>query len=300
MIGRAITESLLANGIEAKENYSLKNSITFRVESIAAIAVFPDTAEKFVLAAKILKDNGVRTEIIGNGSNLFFANEYFDGAVIFTKNMKGVSVEGNVIRAEAGVLVTSLASLAARESLSGLEFAYGIPATVGGAVYMNAGAYGGTVSDVLFESLCYDVNNDKIIKLPLSEHGFDYRKSVYMRGGLVCLGATFTLQEGDRETIEAKMRENMTSRKEKQPLELPSAGSYFKRPTGRFAGKLIEDCGLKGFSVGDAEVSKKHAGFIVNKGNATARDNLALEAEVRHRVFDAFGVTLEREVHVIE
>lgn len=300
MIDRAITETLLANGIEAKENYSLKNSISFRVDSIAALALFPDNSEKFVLAVKILKNNGIRAEIVGNGSNLFFANEYFDGAVIFTKNMKNVSVEGNTIRAESGTLITSLAVLAAKESLCGLEFAYGIPASVGGAVYMNAGAYGGAVSDVLFESVCYDIERDKILKMTLSDHGFDYRKSIYMSGGLVCLEATFSLLLGNREAIEEKMRENMRSRKEKQPLELPSAGSYFKRPEGLFAAKLIDDCGLKGFSVGDAEVSKKHAGFIVNKGKATARDILALEEEVRHRVFDRFGVTLEREVRVIK
>ena len=300
MIGRAIVEMLLANGVEIKENFSLKNSISFRIDSTAALALFPDIAEKFVLAVKILKDNGVRTEIVGNGSNLFFANEYFDGAVIFTKNMKGVSVEGNAIRAEAGALITSLASIAAKQNLAGLEFAYGIPATVGGAVYMNAGAYGGAVSDVLYESVCYDVKNDKILKMPLSKHLFDYRKSVYMRGDLVCLEATFSLFYGNRETIEEKMRENMRSRKEKQPLELPSAGSYFKRPEGYFAAKLIDDCGLKGFSVGDAAVSNKHAGFVVNKGNATARDILALEDEVRRRVFGKFGVTLEREVYVIE
>lgn len=300
MTERAMTEMLLENGIEAKENYSLKNSVSFRIDSTAALALFPDTAEKFVLALKLLKSGGVRTEIVGNGSNLFFANEHFDGAAVFTKNMKKVSVEGNAIRAEAGALITSVSSLAARESLAGLEFAYGIPATVGGAVYMNAGAYGGQTSDVLLESLCYDVNDDKIIELSQPAHDFDYRKSVYMNGGLVCLEATFSLKKGNRDDIEAKMRENMVSRKEKQPLELPSAGSYFKRPTGHFAGKLIEDCGLKGFCVGDAEVSKKHAGFIVNKGNATARDILALEDEVRRRVFDAFGVTLEREVRVIE
>ena len=129
---------------------------------------------------------------------------------------------------------------------------------------------------------------------------FDYRESVYMKGDLVCLEAAFSLAYGDKSAIEEKMRENMRSRKEKQPLELPSAGSYFKRPTGYFAAKLIDDCGLKGLSVGDAEVSTKHAGFVVNKGNATARDILALEDEVRRRVFDAFGVTLEREVRVIE
>lgn len=300
MIDRALTEALLQNGVEVREDYSLKNSLSFRVDSIASLAVFPNTSEQLVFALKTLKDRNVRTEMIGNGSNLFFAKERFDGAVILTKGLKSFSVEDNMIRAQAGALITSLASSAAKEGLSGLEFAYGIPATVGGAVYMNAGAYGGSVSDVLDRSICYDVENDRVLTLPLSEHGFDYRKSVYMRGGLICLEAAFELKRGNREEIEEKMRENMKSRREKQPLEMPSAGSYFKRPTGYFAGKLIEDCGLKGFSVGDAEVSVKHAGFIINKGNAAACDILALENEVRRRVFERFGVTLEREVRVIE
>jgi UDP-N-acetylmuramate dehydrogenase len=300
MTDRALIETLLQNGVDVRENFSLKNSLSFRVDSIASLAVFPNTVEQFVFALKVFKEKNVRTEIIGNGSNLLFANEYFDGAVVLTRSLKDLSIEDNKIRAQTGVLITSLASCAAKESLSGLEFAYGIPATVGGAVYMNAGAYGGVVSDILFESLCYDVENDRILRLPLSEHGFDYRKSVYMKGGLVCLEAVFELKRGNREEIEKKMRENMRSRREKQPLEMASAGSYFKRPEGHFAGKLIEDCGLKGFSVGDASVSVKHAGFIVNKGNASACDIFALENEVRRRVFDKFGVILEREVRVIE
>lgn len=300
MTDRYAFETLLQNGVEIREKFSLKTSLSFRIDSIAALALFPDTAEKFILALKTLKEKNIRTEIIGNGSNLLFAKEYFDGAVVFTRNMKGFSVNGSTVRAQAGALITSLASAAAKESLSGLEFAYGIPATVGGAVYMNAGAYGGAVSDVLVESLCYDVKKDCTRKLSLAEHEFDYRKSAYMKGGLVCLEATFELKKGQRDEIEGKMRENMNSRREKQPLELASAGSYFKRPEGHFAGKLIEDCGLKGFSVGDAAVSQKHAGFIVNLGNASARDVLALEEEVRRRVFEKFGVTLSREVRVVE
>lgn len=300
MIDRRVIDTLLHIGIEVRENFSLKNFLSFRVDTIAAIAVFPNTSEKFIESLKLLKTANIRYEIIGNGSNVLFAKERFDGAVIFTKNMKSVTVSDGIICAQAGALITSVATLAARESLSGFEFAYGIPATVGGAVYMNAGAYGGAISDVLSDTVCYDTENDKILKMSLPEHCFDYRKSIYMKRPLVCLEATFSLKKGKREEIEEKMQANMRSRKEKQPLELPSAGSYFKRPVGYFAGKLIEDCGLKGFSVGDASVSEKHAGFVVNRGNATARDILALEEEVRRRVFETFGVTLEREVRIIE
>ena len=163
---------------------------------------------------------------------------------------------------------------------------------------MNAGAYGGSVSDILECSRCFYGN--RIISLSRDEHDFSYRKSSYMTNGFICVDAFFELNFGDRSEIETKMNENMRSRKEKQPLEFPNAGSYFKRPEGHFAGKLIEDCGLKGYRVGGAEVSRKHAGFVINVGGATADDILSIEAEIKRRVFEQFGVALEREVHVIE
>lgn len=293
-----ILKDFADNEIVYKTEYGLKDSLSFRVPSMAMLAVFPDTEEKLCFAVLLLKENGVPFEIIGNGSNLLFATDFYNGAVIFTKRISSVRVEQNIICASAGVSFSALASLAARESLSGLEFAYGIPATVGGAVYMNAGAYGGAVSDILLDSTCFD--GEKIVTVSAKEHEFGYRKSVYMRGGLVCLGARFALNAGNREDIESKMRENMSARREKQPLEYASAGSYFKRPKGYFAGKLIEDCGLKGFSVGGAVISPKHAGFIINTGNATHEDIITLEDIVRKRVFERFGVLLEREVRIIK
>ena len=295
------SEILKGMGIEVKENFSLKNHISFKIDSIVAIAVFPENESQLCNAVRIMRERDVRFVILGNGSNLFFADEYFDGAVIFTKGMKDMTVNGNKIIVLAGASFTVLSSFALRNNLSGLEFAYGIPGTVGGAVYMNAGAYGGEVSDVLLSSRCYDMDTGEIKEIAYKEHDFGYRTSVYMKNdSLLCLGATFSLDVGDCEKIKEKMNANMSARREKQPLEYANAGSYFKRPTGYFAGKLIEDCGLKGFSIGDAQVSEKHAGFIINKGNATARDILMLEEEVSRRVLERFGVTLEREVRVIK
>ena len=288
-------------GIEAKQNFSLKNHISFKIDSIAALAVFPENESQLCHAVKAVRESGMRFAVLGNGSNLFFACEYFDGAVIFTKGMKDMTVDKNKISVLAGASFTALSSFALKNGLSGLEFAYGIPGTVGGAVYMNAGAYGGEVSDALFSSRCYDMTSGEIKEIAREDHSFGYRTSVYMKNdSLLCLGAVFELEKGSHDEIKEKMNANMSARREKQPLEYANAGSYFKRPTGYFAGKLIEDCGLKGYSIGDAEVSEKHAGFIINKGNATARDILLLEGEVRRRVYERFGVTLEREVRVIE
>ena len=201
-----------------------------------------------------------------------------------------------VMNAEARL--TALANIAARHGLSGLEFAYGIPGLVGGSVYMNSGAYGSQMSAVVEYSDAYDCRSGKVIRI--YDHGFDYRKSIYMQNKeLVCLGAGFVLNKGCEQEIRALMSANMSARRDKQPLELPSAGSYFKRPEGHFAGKLIEDCGLKGMRVGGAEVSSKHAGFIVNVGGATSADILELEEKIKEIVMSRFGVMLEREVRLI-
>ena len=302
MIYGELLSALDALGVCAKESYPLRDSVSLKIPSVAALAVFPDTVQKLCSSLQILREQGVRIQIVGNGSNLFFACERFEGAVLFTRGISEISAtdEPNTLRASCGASFGALASRAAQMGLSGLEFAYGIPGTVGGAVYMNAGAYGGAVSDVLTHSLVYD--GERTFALSAKEHALGYRSSIFMTSEkpLVCLETTFRLVPAPREEIEARMRENMRARREKQPLEYPSAGSYFKRPEGYFAGKLIEDCGLKGFCVGGAAVSEKHAGFVINKGGATAEDILALEGEVRKRVLESFGVLLQREVRVIE
>lgn len=285
--------------ILCKTDENVASRSSFKIGGSVALAVFPDSKEKLISALSVLDSESVRYEVIGNASNLLFAFDRFDGAFVFTSGVCGVRVEGERIIASCGSSLTYLAELAAQNSLSGLEFAYGIPGLVGGSVYMNAGAYGSEMSNVLESSLAYDVQNKTEIRL--TDHGFGYRKSVYMSNrSLVCVEAVFNLKKGEESQIRQKMRENMTARKEKQPLEFPSAGSYFKRPEGAFAGKLIEDCGLKGAFIGGAEVSRKHAGFIINRGNATASDVLALEEKIKEMVMSRYGIALEREVRLIK
>ena len=286
------------NGVEYRVDVNLKERSTFRIGGICALGLFPDSVEKATLCIRELRKMEEPFFIVGRGSNILFGDGVTERALIFTERLRGIRREGNTVYAEAGVTLASLAAFAAKEDLCGLEFAAGIPGSVGGAVYMNAGAYGGEMSGVVSRSVAYDAARGKM--LDVVDHGFGYRRSVYMdNADLTCLAAEFSLGEGDGEQIRGRMRELAAKRREKQPLEYPSCGSYFKRPEGHFAGKLIEDAGLKGARVGGACVSEKHAGFIVNLGGATAEDVLKLEALVTETVREKFGVTLEREVRVI-
>ncbi|MBO5305553.1 MAG: UDP-N-acetylmuramate dehydrogenase, partial [Clostridia bacterium] len=217
--------------------------------------------------------------------------------VIVTTDMKKFSIDGKRIKADCGASLTRLAVTAQRTSLSGLEFAYGIPGTIGGGVYMNAGAFDGSLSDVVISSICYDAKNDVIRKFDREEHAFRYRESIYTHNpDYVILAVMLELKQGNMEDIVNKMNENIRARKEKQPLEYPSAGSVFKRPIGFYAGELIEKCGLKGYRIGGAEVSEKHAGFIINRGDATADDVMRLINHVKKQVFLEYSVELECEV----
>lgn len=294
-----IIDSLILSGIDFKENENAARYSSFKVGGIAALSVFPKSREELISALRIFSEGCVRREIIGNASNVLFAFDYFDGALIFTCGLSDISFDGQSVYAECGSSLTHLSQAAAKKSLSGLEFAYGIPGFVGGSIYMNAGAYGSQISAVIEYSDAYDCKSGEVTRI--YDHGFGYRKSIYMsRPELACLGARFSLEGGNEDDIISKMRENMESRKQKQPLEFPSGGSYFKRPEGYFSGKLIEDCGLKGMRVGGAEVSEKHAGFIINRGGATWQDVLALEEKIKEIVISRYGVALEREVRLIK
>ncbi len=298
MIPAEIFCQLRQNGIEAISMHPLKPLSTFRIGGEVELAVFPRTMEQLIKAVSLLRESGTPFSVIGNGSNLLFGDGLLKGALIVTKKMTSLPVKETRICADGGVSLAALANGAPAAELAGLDFARRIPGTVGGAVFMNAGAYGGAISDVLVESLALSTESGEMFVL--TEHAFDYRKSIYMNHpSWICLGATFDLQKGRGEAIRERMRELSERRKEKQPLEFPSAGSYFKRPEGHFAGKLIEDCGLKGFAVGDAAVSEKHAGFLINRGNATAAEMLTLEEHVRETVFHRYGVMLEREVRLM-
>ena len=286
------------NKIPYKRDICLKPYNSFRIDSKAGLGIFPTSAQELSLAVSALEENGQRYEICGNCSNILFGDGELDLALIFTEGMNKISCEADTLTADAGVTLSTLATKAAELSLTGLEFAKGIPGTVGGALFMNAGAYGGQMSDITVSSVALDRKSGEITEI--TDHGFGYRKSIYVeRPELVCLGGVFKLSQGNADEINEKMRSLAEQRREKQPLNFPSAGSYFKRPEGNFAGKLIEDAGLKGKAVNGACVSEKHAGFIVNLGDARACDILALEEIVKSEVYRRFGVMLEREVRYI-
>lgn len=293
-----LINSLKNKNIEHIPNLPLSSYSAFRTGGKAELGVFPTTTDELVFCLSEAHKRALPYYVLGNGSNVLFLDGALSGVFIFTKGLRSISVDNNIITADAGATLSSLAGAAADASLCGLEFAKGIPGCVGGALFMNAGAYGGQMSDTVISSTCYDVESQKI--LTVADHGFGYRESIYEKNhSLVCLSATFRLTEGNRQEIYVKMKEFADRRRQSQPLEFPSCGSYFKRPAGHFAGKLIEDCGLKGLAVGGAEVSEKHAGFIINRKNASASDILELEKKVIDAVYEKFGVKLEREVRVI-
>ncbi len=295
---KTIRQSLTESGIDYKEEIPLHTVCTLRVGGIADLGIYPKSEGELSLAVAALRSQGVPFEVIGRGSNLFFGDGRFSGALILTEGMTAIRREGNHLFADCGVTLAALATYAAEHSLSGLEFARGIPGSLGAAVFMNAGAYGSSMDTVVVSTRAMDRRTGEVFTL--TDHGFGYRRSVYMEHPhWICLGAELALRQGDREEILGKMAELSKKRRDTQPLEFPSAGSYFKRPEGYFAGKLIEDAGLKGRSVGGAEIAVKHAGFLINRGGATARDVLALEKLVRDEVKEQFGVVLEREVRYL-
>lgn len=289
--------------VEIRVNEPLSRHSSFRIGGGAKYALFPKNAEELIFAVNTCKHKGQKYLIVGNASNLLFDDRGFDGVVIFTARMTSTEYlhKNNevYIKAECGKSLTELASEAGKKhSLAGLEFAYGIPGTVGGAVYMNAGAYGGQMSDVVIETEAYDLKNEKTVIITGKEHKFSYRHSVFAENrDMIVLSTTIRLALGDAEEIFTKMNKNMTSRKDKQPLELPNAGSTFKRPGENiFVGKLIEEAGLKGYTSGGAQISEKHAGFTVNKGGATAEDVLSVIDHTKAVILEKYGVKLEAEI----
>ncbi len=298
-VSRAV-RSLAENKIAYKEQEPLSAHTSFRIGGPAALAVFPRSCEEAVRALGLLREEGIRTMVLGNGTNVLFADEGFRGAVVILTGMKKIAFRDGLLYADAGVSLTHAAAEAAKRSLTGLEFAYGIPGTVGGGVYMNAGAYGGEMSQVVVQSCFYDSESGKCGTFEGEDHAFAYRQSAYMDSQKIVLSAAFRLREGDKGEIEARMADVMSCRREKQPLELPNAGSVFKRGNGFITAMLIEQAGLKGRRVGGAAVSEKHAGFIVNLGDATAADVRVLTEIVQTEILRQFGKTIEREIRYIE
>lgn len=284
-----------------KENFPLSTVSSMRTGGNAKYALFPETEEQLTNILKSTSELENRL-VIGNSSNVLFPDNASHLCVIFTTGLTGCKlISDNTIYSHCGTMLTSLSAFAAKNSLAGLEFAFGIPGTLGGGVFMNAGAYGGELSDVLESVTVFDTHAGEKREIPASECNFSYRHSIFMENkSLVVMGAQLALEHGDAQEIAAKNAANMQARREKQPLEFPSCGSAFKRPQGHFAGKLIEDCGLKGFCIGGAAISEKHAGFVINRGGATSADVRNLMDEVSKRVFDTFGVTLCPEIEIIE
>lgn len=269
---------------------------TFRVGGPADFFVIPKAKEEVRDVIRICKEAGMPYYIIGNGSNLLVSDAGYRGVIVqIYKEMNEVKVEGDLVKAQAGALLSGIAAKALGAELSGFEFASGIPGTIGGACVMNAGAYGGEMKDVL-ESVTVLTGEGKIIELDRNELELGYRTSVIAKKGYIVLGAALKLERGDGEKIKTYMDELKEKRVTKQPLEYPSAGSTFKRPEGYFAGKLIEDAGLRGFQVGGAQVSEKHCGFVINRDHATAADIMELMRQVQIRVKENSGVDLEPEV----
>lgn len=299
------------NNIEALEKYalslecsaerevSMKNYTSFKVGGPAELFLSPEDAGQTAKLVRFCEKEEIPVFVLGKGSNLLVSDRGIKGAVIYTGKQCGISlVDENTVRAQSGASLAQLCTFALENSLSGLEFAYGIPGTVGGAVFMNAGAYGGEMKDVVKEAVVMKPDGE-ILRLKKDELELGYRTSVIAKKGYLVLSALLELEKGDKGAIEARMQELKEARTSKQPLEYASAGSTFKRPEGYFAGKLIMDAGLRGYSVGGAQVSEKHCGFVINRGGATARNVMDLVRHVQEEVKKQFGVELEMEVKLL-
>lgn len=280
-----------------EDSVPLSKHTTFRIGGACPLMVFPTTREQLVFAVEQSINLKLPCYIIGNGSNLLVADQGVDGFFINTKKMNGFVFSGQGrITVDSGVLLGKLANVALELSLTGLEFAHGIPGTVGGAVVMNAGAYGGEMCQVVESVTSFSLDTQTFITRTPEELAFSYRHSIFSSKNEVILSATLLLNTGNPATIQEKMNEFVQSRREKQPLEYPSCGSTFKRPPNHFAAALIDQCGLKGMRVGQAEVSEKHAGFVVNRGGATCSDVQQLVAHIQAVVLQETGIALELEV----
>ena len=287
---------LIIDESRIKTNVSMASYTTFRAGGNAEIMISPQNLEELKNVVKLFFENGVGYYVLGNGSNLLVSDEGIKKPVIYMdKNFGGIEVFENCITAKAGEHLSAIAKRAAEESLTGFEFAAGIPGTLGGALIMNAGAYGGEMQDVVEAVSFIDISGNEHV-VSGEEMEFGYRESALMDTGCIITGATIKLARGDKKEILDKMNELAAKRREKQPLEYPSAGSTFKRPQGHFAGTLIEGCGLKGKTIGGAQVSEKHAGFVINKKDATAKDICELIEFVQKTVYKECGVILETEV----
>lgn len=281
-----------------KTNEDMSKHTSFKAGGKAKFYIKAKTVEDVINTVKISKENNIPIVVLGNGSNILFKDEEFNGIVLKIE-LDTLKIEENIITAEAGVKNAILGRKALDNNLQGFEFAAGIPGTIGGAIRMNAGAYGGEIKDIVQDVEYLDYEDLKIKKITNKECNFEYRHSVFCENKNIILSATFKLKNGIKEEIANRMNEFAKSRKEKQPLEYPSAGSTFKRGTDFITAKLIDECGLKGYQIGGAQVSEKHAGFIINKENATAKDIIDLVEYVKKTVKEKTGKSIDLEVEII-
>ena len=299
-----LIDFLGSNGILFEENVSGARLCSFHVGGNVSVVVHPKTAKQLSALYDYLYENEIKNILLGRGSNVVISDNGYDGVVVSLSELSSVDLDitdENCIIAGAGASMAVLANYACEVGLAGLEFAHGIPGSVGGGVYMNAGAYGGEIAGVLKSCLVFDKSQGTLFVVENSKCDFSYRHSVFMDNKhLIVVFATFELEDCESDEIKAKMNEYKAKRVVSQPLEYPSAGSTFKRPEGHFAGKLIEDSGLKGYTIGGAQVSEKHAGFVINKGGATAEDIKNLVAHIQKTVKEKFDVSLECEIEFVE
>lgn len=303
-VDQMMTESFFVTelgnaGIPLLHNEPLSRHTTFKIGGPARYFCLPRSVHEIRQVIELCKQCGLRYYLLGHGSNILFADEGYDGVIVHIGDgFCDIDIDNSIVTAQAGAMLSRVCIAAQKAGLSGLEFAYGIPGCIGGAVYMNAGAYGGEMRDVL-RSITYLDSNSEVCTTQAEELAFEYRTSIFERRKWCVLSAQLTLLPDDPAAIQARMEDYAKRRADKQPLNMPSAGSTFKRPDGAFAGALIEQCGLRGYTVGGAAISEKHCGFVVNLGGATCADVLALTEHVRKVVVEKTGFVLEREIRVV-
>lgn len=296
-----LTNFCRKNKILFSENEYMKNHTTFKIGGKADIIIQPSGIEELSDIIKLIKDYDINTYVIGNGSNVLISDNGLRGCVLLIGNkMADIKlIDNNTIYAQAGAPLSQICNFALEHSLTGLEFAYGIPGTVGGAIRMNAGAYGGEIKDVLI-SAKHITKNAVVEELKIQDLDMSYRHSIYCDNDNIIISGIFKLKSGEKNAIKSKMNELLNMRKSKQPLEFPNAGSTFKRPIGAFAGELIDKCNLKGYKIGDAMVSEKHSGFLINAGNASFDDMVKLIEYVKNIVYKETGFCLKTEVEILK
>lgn len=286
--------------IEYVRECPMSSLTTFKIGGPCAVAVFCSDARQIIYACECARAMGEGVKLLGRGSNVLCSDDGYDGVIIVTDGADKIRIEDDIIECECGVSLTACANEALESSLTGAEFMYGIPGSIGGAVYMNAGAYGGQMSDVVLRVECLDTSTGRLFVLMPEELEFSYRHTVFMsHPEYVVLSVVIRLKHGDRDAIHEQMRDYITRRRDKQPLEFPSAGSTFKRCEGHFTAQLIDEAGLKGLTVGGAQVSEKHAGFIINRGGASSADVLELIEKIKAVIYEKHALSIECEVEYI-